>query len=227
MAFGSSSVRATPVAAMGNIPASSNFVAGTKLIPNTAKQRDPLAHVPNPPPQFCSNNLDVQSKDEATISPGCYKSMDLKGTVKLNPGTYYINGGDVSFGAQSKVTGTGVTIVLTGTDGDAGSLDINGGADITLSAPGSGDYKGIAIYRDRRASVETVKFNGGGALNVQGALYMPTTDFDMMGNFDLKTQCMQLVGRIFTFRGTADLKNNCPAGSGSSAFSGTRVRLVR
>lgn len=229
-AGGSSTVRASPIMAMGGIPPSSSFVGGTDLQPYSAKQKDPLAHVPDPPPSYCSNSLGamaVQPNSTQTFSPGCYSSIDLKGTATLNPGIYYVDGGDVSFGAQTNVTGHGVTIVMTGPNGNAGDIKLNGGASLDLKAPATGPYKGVVLYRDRRAPVIDVKFNGGGNLSLQGALYLPTTDLDMLGNFNLTAECLQIVGRILTFKGTADLRNNCPANSGSSHFNATVVRLVR
>src|SRR3546814_104397 len=103
---------------------------------------------------------------------------------------------------------------------------MNGGAEINLTAPTSGDYKGVVLYRDRRADVIDVKFNGGAGFDFTGAIYMPTTNLEMLGNFEFNSQCLQLVGRILTFNGTAEIENNCPPASGASAFRASVVRLV-
>jgi hypothetical protein len=228
-AGGSSSVSASPIAAMGNIPSSNRFAPGTQLQPFSVRQQDPLGHVPNPPAGFCSTPLGAmanQPNATSSFSPGCYSEIDLKGTATLQPGVYYVNGGDVSFGSQANVTGNNVVIVMTGTNGNAGDFKINGGATLNLTAPTSGPHRGVAFYRDRRAPVIDIKMNGGGNFNIRGAFYMPTADIDMLGNFDMSADCLQIVGRILTFKGTADLRNNCPANSGAGAFTGTTVRLV-
>lgn len=229
-AQGSADVSASPIAAMGDIPESSRFADGTELQPFSAEQQDPLAHVPDPPPNFCSNPLgkmDVKPNKTKNFSPGCYSSIDLKGTANLASGVYYVNGGDVSFGSQANATGTGVTIVMTGPNGNAGDISFNGGASLNLTAPSSGDHQGVVLYRDRRAPTIDVKFNGGADLALQGALYLPTVDLDMLGGFNLDADCLQIIARKMSFKGSADLRNNCPAGSGSSAFQGTRIRLLR
>src|SRR3546814_4932 len=115
---------------------------------------------------------------------------------------------------------------MTGTNGDAGDIKFNGGAEINLTAPTSGDNKGVVLYRDRRADVIDVKFNGGAGFDFTGAIYMPTTNLEMLGNFEFNSQCLQLVGRILTFNGTAEIENNCPPASGASAFRASVVRLV-
>src|SRR3546814_4897306 len=119
------------------------------------------------------------------MGPGCYGSMDIKGPVTLAPGTYYVKGGDLTINAQASVTGENVTIVMTGTNGDAGDIKINGGAEINLTAPTSGDYKGVVLYRDRRADGIDVKFNGGAGFDFTVAIYMPNTNLEMLGNFEL------------------------------------------
>src|SRR3546814_6327253 len=99
---------------------------------------------------------------------------------------------------------------MTGTYGYAGDIKSNGGAGVNLTAPTSGDYQGVVLYRDRRADVIDVKFNGGAGFDFTGAIYMPTTNLEMLGNFEFNSQCLQLVGRILTFNGTAEIENNCP-----------------
>src|SRR3546814_3249684 len=96
-----------------------NFVGDTVRKPHTVPQLDPLAHIPDTPtPTSC------ESKVSATMGPGCYGSMDIKGPVTLAPGTYYVKGGDLTINAQASVTGENVTIVMTGTNGEAGDIKI-------------------------------------------------------------------------------------------------------
>lgn len=226
-AGGSSQIEASPLGAVGGLDGEDqNFVGDTELRPYSAPTGDPLAHVPDPPPQQNCQPLSIGPNDDLTIREGCYTSMDIKGTVTLDPGIYYINGGDLDLGSQAVVNGENVTIVMTGPNGQAGDIKLNGGAEVNLTASSDGPYKGVVLYRDRRADVIEVKFNGGAGLNLTGALYLPTTDIDMLGNFDLQSQCLQMVARILNFKGTADIQNNCPAGSGASAFGANVVRLV-
>lgn len=225
-AGGNSSVAATPIAAVGNISASSNFTDDTTLLPYSQMQSDPLARVPTPPPQTCNKPFNNNPNQTTTVTPGCYSTMSIKGTVTMSPGIYYINGGNLDISAQAVVRGEGVTIVMTGPNGAAGDVKINGGATIDLSAPDSGDYAGVLLYRDRRASNVEVTINGNSASKLRGALYFPSSDVTYAGTSGMTIECVQIVGQIVTFTGNAKITNNCPAGSGSKAFKNTVVRLV-
>ena len=229
IATGSSSVEASPVAAVGGIEGSNNFVGDTTIQPYAAAQTDPLGHLPDPPAQTnCQDAVTVAPNSSQTLEPGCYEGLTFKGTATLEPGTYYVTG-DVDFTSQANVTGEGVTIVLTGPGGEAGDLKINGQAAIDLSAPGADDgepYPGVLFFRDRRASTIEVKINGGADMAFEGALYFPTTDLFFAGNSGMEVQCMQVVGRILKFRGTTDITNECPEDGAAQAFQQTIVRLV-
>jgi Flp pilus assembly protein TadG len=227
-AFGSSSVTASPIMGVGGLSGSTNYTGTTKLQPYSAEQTDPFSYVQNPPPQTCSNSEQVKPADPTkTLSPGCYGSLDIDGSANLQPGTYYINGGDLKFGAQAKVTGNGVTFVMTGPGGAAGDLDMNGQADLNLSAPGSGDYKDILFYRDRRAGNTEIKINGGAEMALKGALYFPSSDVTFTGNAGFSATCFQMVGQILTFRGTATINNSCSDYDKLPTFRLKFIRLVQ
>lgn len=235
-AGGSSRVSGSPIAAVGGLDGeANNFVPPTRLQPYSAPQEDPLARVPDPPPQNCSGgglqgllslDISIGPANAQTLSPGCYNSLDIKGAATLLPGTYYINGGDVDIGAQATVVGVGVTIVLTGPGGQAGDLTINAGANLNLTSSGSGPYAGVLFFRDRRAAHSEVRISGGASLFLTGALYFPTADVTFVGHSGMNVQCLQLVAQKMYFRGSARISNSCPESSGASAFRQTVVRLV-
>ena len=226
-AGGSSLVNASPLMAVGGLDGStSNFDGPVKLQPYSAEQRDPFADVPDPPPQFC-NNVEVVSPSETkTLSPGCYKSLDFKGTAHLQPGTYYINGGDLEFSSQTKVTGSGVTFVMTGPNGAAGDLRMNGGANLDLTAPSSGEYAGLLFYRDRRAANIEIKINGGSSSKMVGAYYLASSDVTFNGDAGLQVRCFQMVGQILKFQGGAEISNDCPDLGTAPNFNLKYVRLI-
>jgi Flp pilus assembly protein TadG len=226
-AFGSSAVTASPVMAVGGLSGSSNYTGPTKLQPYAAEQADPFAYVANPPPQTCSNSVSVAPKETKALSPGCYESLEIKGTATLEPGTYYINGGDIDFGSQAQVTGNGVTFVMTGPNGAAGDLKMNGQANLNLSAPTSGDYKDILFYRDRRAANVEIKINGGADMVLKGALYFPSSDVTFTGNAGFSATCFQMVGQILKFRGNATINNSCSTYGNLPTFRLKFVRLVQ
>jgi Flp pilus assembly protein TadG len=227
-ATGSSSVSATPIMAAGGLDGEgNNFTGDTTLQPHSAQQTDPFADVSDPPAQTCTEGVDQQPEDPTLeLTPGCYTSLAIKGTANLAPGTYYINGGDVDFGAQANITGSGVTFVMTGPDGAAGDLKWNGQATLNLSAPTSGEYRGLLFYRDRRASNIEIKINGGASATLRGAFYFPTSNIEFTGNAGMNVTCLQMVGQILRFRGTAVINNSCPASANIPGFQATYVRLV-
>ena len=232
-AGGSSTVSATPIAAVGGVPQSSNYAPGTVLIPYAVPQPDPFLALPDPVVSGGAQNGNVNSNQTRTLNPGTYNGMDLKGTVTLNPGTYVIDGGDLSIGSQAKVTGTGVTIILTSktaasNPNSIGQIKMNGGATVNLTAPSTGTYQGVLIYQDRRATLsnQSNKVNGNSASKLQGAVYVASQEVEFTGTAGLNTNCFQLVARRITWSGNSAITNVCPAGSGAQSFTGTAVRLV-
>jgi hypothetical protein len=232
VAGGSSLITATPVAAVGGLQASTNYTGTTTLQPFSPPQEDPFARLPVPTPSNCSNAANVGPNHTETLNPGCYRGMDIKGNVTLNPGVYYIDGSSLDFGSQAVVSGTGVTIILTSTTAatnpsSIATINMNGGASVNLSATTSGTYAGILFYQDPRATDNgTNKINGNASSAYQGAIYMPRQAVEFSGTSGMNTKCIQLVSRRITFIGNSEIVNQCPTNSGAGSFTGTRVRLV-
>lgn len=227
-ATGSSSVTASPIMAVGNLNgANNNFASGTELQPHSAQQADPFAALPNPAALSGCTTIRVQPNDaRTTLSPNtCYNSLSISGPVSFQPGTYYVNG-DISFGAQAEVTGSGVTFVMTGPNGAAGDLSMNGQAALNLTAPTSGTYQNVLFYRDRRAANVEIKINGGSDMAIQGALYFPTSDVTITGGAGFQTRCLQIIGQILRFRGNSNIENSCPQGGSAASFRLNYVRLI-
>jgi Flp pilus assembly protein TadG len=244
-AGGSSSITASPVAAVGGVPNSSSYATGTVRLPFSPAQEDPFADLPAPVvPGGCPNQqlrvqpndpiLTVTSATSGYISPGvyCWSGIDVKGTVIFPPNSViYVNGNTLDFGAQANVTGSGVTFILTYSDPVGhperiAQVSINGGATLNLSAPDSGPYAGVIMYQDRRAEYGSSHINGNSDSFFRGGFYFPNRQLVFNGTAGMSTECVQLVGRRLSFSGNASINNNCPSGSGSQAFQATFVRLV-
>ncbi|HLZ79401.1 MAG TPA: Tad domain-containing protein [Sphingomonas sp.] len=235
-AGGSASVTATPVAAVGGLSPSNNYVSPTTLLPYSIPQSDPFASLPTPTATnlaSCQSKATVGPNSSATLSPGCYQGMDLKGTVTLNPGVYYIDGSSLSIGSQAIVTGAGVTIVLTSSTAatspsSIATVSINGSATLNLTAPTSGTYSGVLMYQDRRAvdsgGSNANQINGNASSTLQGAFYFPSQQMTFNGTYGMTTKCVQIVAKDITFSGNSKIDNTCPGGQGG--WVGTRVQLV-
>lgn len=230
-AGGDSSITASPIASVGGLDGSSNnFVQPTTLQPYSAAQADPFAYLPDPAPNpaSCAGVL-TESTDFSLLGPNpCFLSADVQPSMTLNipdaVESVTIYGGNIDF--KGDVNASGVTFIMTGPDGAAGDLIINSQANLNLSSPASGTYKGVLFYRDRRASNIEIKINGGASSHLTGALYFPSSDVTYAGHADMQVECLQMVGQILKFRGDASITNTCPEGSGASAFQQTVVRLV-
>ncbi len=237
-AGGSSSIVASPLAAVGGVPSSTSYVQPAVLMPYSPPQPDPYAGLPTPVvPASCSSELKVQPNNSYTVPTAasgvyCFRGMDIKGNLTLAPGTYYVDGGVASFGSQANVTGNGVTIILTSSTASTdpasiATIDMNGGAILDLTAPTTGTYGGVLMYQDPRAVAGTsAHINGNSASHYEGGIYFPRSDLTFNGNTGMRTECMQLVARRLTFSGNSSIINSCPAGSESQAFDATFVRLV-
>jgi Flp pilus assembly protein TadG len=234
---GSSTVKVSHVAAVGGLKSSVNYSANTVLLPYAIPQKDPYASLPTPTvPAGCSAQLNVQPNAVMNVSnpsgTACYRGMNIKGTVTFASGTYIIDGGSVSLGAQAVVNGTGVTFILTSATAasnasSVATLDMNGGARVNLTATTSGTYAGVLFYQDRRAAAGTTNtVNGNAVSKFQGGFYFASQDLSFSGDSGMTTDCVQLVSRRVTFIGNTRIVNVCPVDSGAGSFIGTRVFLV-
>ncbi|MDE2303609.1 MAG: hypothetical protein KGK11_13730, partial [Sphingomonadales bacterium] len=180
--------------------------------------------------------LQVQPNRTAHVTnptgTACFSGMDIKGTVTFDPGVYYINGGSFNAGAQANISGSGVTFILTsnnaGSNGSSvATINMNGGAQVNLTAPSSGTYSGILFYQDRRASAGvTNSVSGNSSSLLQGAIYTPKQNLQFTGNTGMNSNCLQLVAVDVTFTGNSTISNVCPSNSGTKAISGVHIRLV-
>src|SRR5205823_1805068 len=100
--------------------------------------------VPSPTVYFDQSTM--SSHGTMALSPGYYPNgitLGSQRSLTLSAGVYYIENG-LQLGAQTSISGTGVTIFLK-----SGSVNMTGGASVTLSAPSSGTWQGILFYQDR------------------------------------------------------------------------------
>ena len=253
VATGSSDVNASPIAAVGGIPASTHWASGTVLMPFTMAQADPYAGV-NPPTTFPTSNCpnlnvvanQTRTADEIAAAANvtglasgtyCFGNMTLNGNVTLpSNSTIILDAGSLSIGAQATVTCDGCTFVLTSrtaaTDPSSiGNVDINGGATLNLTASKTGTYSGLLVYQDRRAVNGTdanhqSRINGNSSSFFQGAFYFPNQQTTFNGTAGMSTNCMKLVARTVLYSGDMHISNSCPSDSGVLDFTGKKVRLV-
>ncbi|WP_395672934.1 TadE/TadG family type IV pilus assembly protein [Phenylobacterium sp.] len=178
---------------------------------------DPLKDLPEPSPTGPCQN------DKADVLvPGRYCSgLDLKGDVRLEPGVYHL-AGDFRANANASVSGEGVTIYMS----DGAEVRINGGAQLTLSAPSSGTYAGVLFFGDRDSTGGDNVFNGNARSRFTGHLYFPSQSVTYNGNFSGENGCTHVIADTVTWSGNATLEVDC-TDTGMVEIPGRRVvRLV-
>ncbi|HZG07448.1 MAG TPA: pilus assembly protein TadG-related protein [Allosphingosinicella sp.] len=234
---GSAVVNANPIAAVGGVPASTAYPSGTKLLPFSPKQPDPFSKLPKPQvPTTCNSQL-IVPKSGGTVEENssgiyCFQGMDIKGPVTLPKGTYYIDGGKVDLGPHGHLSGSEVTIILTSKTADTNpssvaQLSLHGSAQMNLTSPTSGTYKGVLFYQDPRAPLNnSVVINGNTSTSFEGGFYFPRANMTFNGNTGMRTECMQLVALRLVFSGNSKVTNTCPATAGGKSFDAVFVRLV-
>lgn len=229
-ATGNTQLRAAPIAAFGSFANGQNF-GNSELRPYSPIARDPFAGItPTAPGGACKNDPKGGAGQTISLTPGCYKGLTLQGAVTLQPGTYYIDGGDVRVNGGSVVVGNGVTIVLSNSSPSApkiGQFDVGSGASVNLTPPTTGTYAGITVFQDRRApNQKGNKIGGSATLNIAGAFYFPNQELEFGGASGMTLDCVQIVARRVSFQGSMDLKNDCSAHGGVKALMGSEIRLV-
>ena len=250
IAFGSSTVTASPVAAVGGIDASDNWGAGTVLQPFTIAADDPFASVYPPTPSGCqkfsdwdtgNNNkpggtVDLTAAGSPLTAGGTYclkdtgGSFDIKGNIILPSGTYVLDRTSMNMtNSNASLTCHSCTFILTSADGTSiGNVSLQGGK-LDITAPDTGTFKGIAIYQDRRAGQclnNCNLINGNASSTLTGAIYVPNQQLTFTGTSGMSTHCLQMVALTLQFNGNSAIDNVCPPTGGSHSFAGKKVRLV-
>jgi hypothetical protein len=131
--------------------------------------------------------------------------------------------------AGATLTGDGVTIILTSTNGvDYAQANLNGNATIKLTAPTSGQWAGVLFYQDRNAPVSINNQNniaGDAKSQFKGVIYFPSQSVSMSGNATIVDSCLQVVAQTVTFTGNFTLPTACTDPS-FKQISGVQVALV-
>lgn len=185
-AVGSPTVSASNFCTVGGADINGNFlplpVTGCAPVP------DPFASRAAPASEECVGNSKalVLKKGEHILSPGTFcggLELMAHAVVSFEPGVYVIKGGPLVFRSGSASSGSSVGFYLTGTGAE---LSVNGGANAAITAPATGPLAGIVVAQDATANAGATSIvQGGGAVQLTGALYFPTQTLQIGGNGDL------------------------------------------
>ena len=250
----SSSVKASVIAAVGGVQASSAWDVD-KYDPYTTAAEDPYGGIDPKAPEvaFCAANPPSAPTNAVVTGSNdlCYSDITLNNKDDvLDLGadrTIYVTGKNANTAGNVVLHGTvkceRCTIVLTNKDmsptAKIGTFDMQSDGQLQISAPkdAAEKYKGIAVFQDRRATDapgnnSPNKFNGGGDQVIEGALYFPSQSVTYNGNGTAKAVCTRFVSRRIIFSGNSAAENLFEKGSKCGEFGldgvegGRLVRLV-
>jgi len=212
---GSANVSANQVGVVGTVSGASNITATNGIKTGMRAVTDPYANVTPTMPTHCDYNNKMQVKGTTTLSPGVYCgdiSVNAGATLTFSPGIYYFSGANLSVAGNATITGSGVTLIFTGSGNNWGSATIGSNANVTLTAPTSGVTKGIVMYGDRNMPVGTAfSLEGGGTQNFGGAIDLPKAALKFSGGNGTTTSCTQIIADTITFTGSSNVQVNCAA----------------
>jgi hypothetical protein len=161
---------------------------------------DPMADLAPPPVGACSSSFQSMGpQGSATISPGVYCSGISLGShqsLTLNPGLYIIKNG-IDLGAQTTLTGNGVTIYI-----QSGGVNMSGGATVGLNAPSSGSWQGVLFFQDR-ADATASTLVGGTGQSMNGALYFPAAHLTYTGGSSTTATATTIIGDTLSMVGNS------------------------
>jgi hypothetical protein len=155
------------------------------------------------------------------LNPGYYPNglyVINGGDVTLNPGLYYVEGGNFWINTPGAVTGNGVTIYHNGSNANAllnqwFGLNVDiclclSNNNYTINPPTTGTYAGITFFQSPSSNGEAFyDFWGSGALNV-GIQYFPDSTLRCWSVSNGIINCNELVCRDFKLTGTHEIYGN-------------------
>jgi Flp pilus assembly protein TadG len=226
---GSGTVSAESVNIVGGITNTSGITTTNGIATGQSPLADPYANASYGSFSGCDQTNYV-AKTTVTLNPGVYCGglrLNAGANVALNPGIYYLDQGSLTVNGGASLSGVGVTLVFTSSNGhNYASASINGGANINLTAPTTGPTAGIVLFGDRNMTAGTsFTLNGGSSEVFGGAIYLPRADVSFSGGAASTNGCLQLVADTVNFVGNANFAINCK-GSGTKPIGSSTAQLT-
>jgi hypothetical protein len=206
---GGATVTASTVSIVGGYAVNNGGTISPAPVALTQAVKDPFVSVTGPSAGACNYTNYSPGWGSWTLNPGTYCGgivISNGATAVFNPGTYIIDGGGVQFAGGTTSTGAGVMFYLTGTNATYGSVVINNGASVTLSAETSAPYMGLLFFQDRSiVSANNATFAGGASMQLTGSLYFPTTDISYSNGASAVGNTALIAAQV-SFAGGANLQ---------------------
>lgn len=174
---------------------------------NAALTLDPYADLPMP--DLSGPCLTIPLPDASglqSFTPGKYcNNLRLEGPTWFEPGTYILDGANLGINDVAFVEGYDVTFILTG----GGRVTMNGSAEIHLTAPKTGTYKGILFFQDPNEPDATNHINGNSTSTFEGVFYFPSQELQFNGTSAVGPGCVLLIANEIGISGTSSFGDSC------------------
>lgn len=180
-------------------------------------ETDPLSGLAQPSLPGTTFTVATINGRSMTLSPGAYtNAVTITGNsnITLLPGLYYFEHG-ITISGNARLSGTGVTIYNA-----SGAINLSGNAAVTISAPTTGTYSGIALFQNR-ADSSAIVANGNAAVKLTGDLYAPDATLNLSGN-----AAVTVAGNNATIPGAVIVRDLMVSGNGRLSVAANTIQSV-
>jgi hypothetical protein len=162
----------------------------------------------NPPATSGCTSITYNGQSTLNLPSGCYNNLIVNGCTNVVLSGLYIFNGNTTINGEVSVTGTGVTLYVTGTGKPP---TFNGISTLSLSPPTTGNYPGVLYYQVATNSAQPI-FNGV-SMSINGLIYAPDATNAIFNG--TSGGYLVIVAGSATFNGSAayDLATPPPGGS--------------
>lgn len=187
----------------GGMSCTSNAVCTPSTVTNTSAISDPYSALPVPAVTGNLGAFSCGGNSSCNASPGVYTSFSASSNshVSMSSGVYVVEGGLMSISSNAVVTGSGVMLYLTcsgytstntspctaGTMSTSCAspslgLSIGSNAELNITPPTSGSYKGLGVFYDRNLNTAPVCISSNASADELGTIYAKSADVSISGN---------------------------------------------
>jgi len=186
---------------------------------------NPLANLTMPTVGACTTTGKLVITKDTALTPGVFcGGLDVSSKrVDLAAGTYFFAGGGVHIASGGQLFGYGVTLVNTISGSYAfGPIDFGTGCKAQLSAPTSGDLKGIVMFQDPAAPadvVNTFACSSDTPPELTGTLYFPTQQILFNGSNTATQITGTVIAKKVVISGKIQVNNETSGNSANQRFT--------
>ncbi len=223
---GSGSIKGKVISVVGGFGAASNIsptpIKGAPALP------DPLRSLPEPSiPSACTFNNTTFSTPRTFAGGTVFcGTIGFNADITFGPGIHYFKAAKVTAGSSAGITGNRVMLFFD----DTSTWDSTGSGIVSITAPDSGVYEGVAFFGSRMGKMSTFKLRGSKDYNVFGTMYLPTQRLEFYGSLDLyvSSRSGYVVAWQFFYQGSSSFTFDSFGGSAPPLLtsSSARTQLV-